>query len=71
MIAWNNVKLEEVKLMKNNFGGQKCGPKLGFWAFFKFASLVFLDIAHDCSLGQCLTYGRGKTSRKRLSQIRT
>ena len=37
----------------------------------KFASLVFLDIAQDCSLGQCLTSGRAETSKKVfLAQIR-
>ena len=38
-------------------------PKLGFLRFFKFASLVFLDIAQDCSLGQCLT-SRAETFKK-------
>ena len=29
-----------------------------------FETLVFLDVAQDCSLGQCLTSSRAKTSRK-------
>ena len=35
-----------------------------FCHFLKFASLVFLDIARDCRLGQCLTSSRGATSKK-------
>ena len=35
---------------------------MGFWHFLKVASLVFLDIAEDCSLGQCLTFSRAETS---------
>ena len=30
-----------------------------------FDSLVFLDIAQNCSLGQCLTSSRAKTSKKK------
>ena len=32
--------------------GHKLGPKLGFCHFLKIASLVFIDVAQDCSLGQ-------------------
>ena len=39
-------------------------PKSGFSAFFNVASLHFLDIAQDCSLGQCLTSSGAKTSKK-------
>ena len=47
--------------------GGKLGSKLFFLGhFLKVASLVFLDIAQDCSLGQCLTYNRAETSRKNL-----
>ena len=35
--------------------------KKGFCHFLKVASLVFLDIAQDCSLGQCLTSSRAET----------
>ena len=39
------------------------GSKLGFFCYFlKFASLVFLDIAQDCSLGQYLTSSRAETT---------
>ena len=31
----------------------------------KFASLVFLDIAQDCSLGKCLISSRAETSKKK------
>ena len=49
--------------MENNLGGRRVQNK-GFSHFFKVASLVFLDIAQDCSLGQCLTSSRDKTSKK-------
>ena len=57
-IEWSLV---EVKLSKKIFWVQKV-----FWLFLKFASLVFLDIAQDCSLGQCLTSSRAETSKKNL-----
>ena len=47
------------------FWGSKFGPngsKLGL----KFASLLFLDIAQDSSLGQCLASSRAETSKKNL-----
>ena len=63
MIAWDIVlQLVEVKPMKKNFGGLKFGPKFGFWNFLKVALLVFLDIAQDCSLRQCLTSSRAEIS---------
>ena len=34
---------------------RKSGPKLGFFLFFKFGSLVYLEIAYNDSLQQCLT----------------
>ena len=34
-----------------------------FCHFLKFASLVFLDMAQDCRLEQCLTSRRVKTSK--------
>ena len=34
-------------------------------SFFKFGSLVFLGIAQDCSLGQCLTSNIAKTLKKK------
>ena len=52
--------------MKKNFEDPKLGPNLGFWPFFQFASSVFLDIAQDCSLGQCLTSSRAETSSKKF-----
>ena len=67
MIAWNNFYLlAEVIRAKNywwlKFGpsGPKSGPKLVFLSFFKFGLLIFLDIAQDCSWGQCLTSSRAK-----------
>ena len=52
--AWNNV-------MKKFWGVQNCAQSQGFHHFLKFASLVFLDIAQDCSLGQCLKSSRAET----------
>ena len=67
MIAWDIVlQLVEVKPMKKNFGGLKFGPKFGFWNFLKVALLVFLDIAQDCSLGQCLKSSGAGTSKKKF-----
>ena len=42
----------------------KSGPKLGFCHFLKFGSLVFLEIAYNDSLQQCLTSSRDKTYKK-------
>ena len=36
-----------------------------FFHFLKFASLVFVNIAQDCSLGQCLTSSKAETSKKK------
>ena len=36
----------------------------------KFASLVFLDIAQDCSLGKCLISSRAETSTKKIKNGR-
>ena len=48
------------------------GPQIGFeirvfaiFSFLKVASLVFLDIAQDFSLGQCLISNRAETSKKK------
>ena len=46
--------------MKKKFEGPKLGPKLDFLPFLKVISLVFLDIAQDYSLGQCLTSSRAE-----------
>ena len=42
------------------------GPKLGLCYFLMVASLYFLDIAQDCSLGQYLISSRAETSKKYL-----
>ena len=52
--------------MKNFFGCRKLGPNLGFLSFSQVASLVFLDIAQDCSLGQFLRSSRAETSKRNL-----
>ena len=64
MIAQNNVQQVEVKLTKMILGVQNWAQNQGFCHFLKVASLVSHDIAHDCSLGQCLTSSRGTTSKK-------
>ena len=50
--------------MKKNWGTQNWAQNQGFCFFLKFELLVFLDIAKDCSFGQCLTSSRAKTSKK-------
>ena len=50
-----------------HFWAQICakGTKIGvFCCFFKFGSLVFLEIAYGDSLQQCITSSRGKTHKK-------
>ena len=42
------------KLGRRGKGGSKLSPKLEFCHFLKVASLVFVDIAKDCSLVQYL-----------------
>ena len=49
--------------MKKFWGVQSWAQNQGFCHFFKFASLVFLDIAQDCSFGACLTSSRAETSK--------
>ena len=39
---------------------------LGLYRFLKVASLIFFDIAQDCSLEQCLISSRAETFRKKL-----
>ena len=46
-------------------GGPKLGPKL-FLPFSQVASLYFLDIAQDCSLGQRLASSRAETFKKKF-----
>ena len=44
--------------------GPKLGPKFGFLPFSQscIIRLVFLDIAQDCSLGQCLSSSKAEIS---------
>ena len=43
--------------------GPQVGSKIRFFCYFlKVVSLVSIDIAQDCSLGQCLTSSRAETS---------
>ena len=69
MIACNNAEyLIVVKPMKKIFGDQiwaKIGPETRFSPhFFKFGSLVFLEIAYNDSLQQFITSSNGKTLEK-------
>ena len=59
------------KIYEKKIGSAKLGPKLGFLHFLKVASLVFLDIAQDCCLGQCLTSSRAETSKKKNKKKKT
>ena len=72
MIVWNNVSLlVKIKFTKKNLGAKNWVRNYVFRHFLKLASLVFLDIAQDCSLGQCLTSTRAETSEKNfVAQIR-
>ena len=50
--------LVEVKPIKKTLGGANCVQNQDFCHFLKAISLVFLDIAQDCSLRQCLRSSR-------------
>ena len=60
------------KIHEKNFLGPKFGPKVPksgpklvlFLHFLKFASLVFLEIAYNDSLQQCITCSRGKNQKE-------
>ena len=56
------------KTHEKKFWAPKLGAKLVcfFFAFLRFASLVFLETAQDCSLDQCRveTASRAETSKK-------
>ena len=51
-----------MKLIKK-IAGPKLGKKIGFSNFLEITSLIFLDIAQDCSLGQFLTSYRAEISK--------
>ena len=52
-------------------GGPKLGPKFGFLPFSQscIIRLVFLDIAQDCSLGQCLSSSKAEISKKKKKKL--
>ena len=62
-IAQVDSLTSRAKTDKKTFGAQNCARNQGFCHFLKFASLLFLDIVQDCSLGQCLTSSRDRTSK--------
>ena len=50
------------KTHEKSFGAPSCVQNQGFYHFLNVASIVFLNIAQDCSVGQCLTSSRAETS---------
>ena len=52
-------------------GGPKLGPKFGFLPFSQscIIRLVFLDIAQDCSLGQCLSSSKAEITKKKKKNL--
>ena len=50
--------------MEKILGGPNWVRNKGFCYFLKVASLVFLDIAQNCILRQCLTSSRAETKKK-------
>ena len=61
-------KKKKKKKLRARFGssGSKPGPKFVFRDFLEFGSNVFLEIAYDDILRQCLTSSRGKNHEKTL-----
>ena len=61
-------KIYEKSFLERNFAktDQNQTKNYVFCHFLKFGSLIFLDIAQDCSLGQCLTSSRVKTSKTKF-----
>ena len=60
------LKKKKKKIGDPNFGqmGQKWAGNQFFCHFVKFGSLVFLEIAYNDSLQQCIRSSRGKTHEK-------
>ena len=78
-IAFNNTlqqcltcsigKIHENKFFEPKYGPKwpKSVPKQGFFCLFlKFGLLIFLEIACNVSLQQCLTCSRGKIHKKKF-----
>ena len=59
------------KTHKKNWRGPKLSEISFFLHFLKFASLIFLVIAQDFSLGQCLTSGGAEASKKKKKKKKT
>ena len=60
------------KTRKKNLGLGNWGRNEVCHHFLTFASLVFLDIAQNCRLGQYQTSSRAETTKKRfVTQFRT
>ena len=59
---------DEARFFLKKIGGLNLGPtggpKWGFCHFIKFGLSVFLEIAYNDSLQQCLKSSRGKTHEK-------
>ena len=58
------------KIFWSKFGlkSPKSGPKLGYLSFFMFDTLVFIEIAYNDSLQQCITSVRKKLSQKSFGE---
>ena len=61
-------KIFEKMFLKPKFApkGPKSSPKLVFFHFLKFCSLVFFQIAYNDSLQQCITSSRDKSHGKNI-----
>ena len=64
----SRCKFHEKMFWDPNLGqrGESQVPKYVFCHFLKFGSLVFLDIAYNDSLQQCLTSSRAKIHKKEV-----
>ena len=54
--------------MKKILGVPNWVQNVGFCHFLQVASLIFLDVVQDCSLGQCLTSSRAETVKEEMTQ---
>ena len=68
MSSERRSQIFEKKKLATEFGtnGPKSGPKLAFYHFLKFGSIVFLEFTYSDSLQQCLTSSRSKIYKKFL-----
>ena len=72
-IAWDDslehcLIISRSKMYEKKIQGQQSGSEIKVCHFLKIASLVFIDIAQACNLGQCLTSSRAETSKNSCGQ---